>query len=303
MFRYLRNIVLFFIAIAVADILFGIACQYMNNHAKGGGIKTRHYICMESNEECLVFGSSRANHHYIPHIIEDSLGLTCFNTGVDGNGIIFCYGTLRMITNRYSPQLIIYDVSGFDLYEDDNMKYLDLLKPYYYESGIDSIFWSVEPKTRLMMCSNFYRYNTTCIRILGDFLHPMQTSSDGFVPLHKVMDYEPELNETSDRTVDSLKIHFFKEFIQLAQESGIRLVCCVSPSYLGTPLDVKYQPVKDLCDQHGVPFIYDGDDEVISINKKYFSDRTHLNENGAEIYTERIMKKILELGIIDEMGK
>ncbi len=72
---------------------------------------------------------------------------------------------------------------------------------------------------------------------------------------------------------------------------------------MGTQLDVKYQQVKDLRDKHGVPFIYDGDDEVISINKKYFSDRTHLNENGAEIYTERIMKKILELGIIDEMGK
>ena len=303
MFRYLRNIVLFFIAIAVADFSFGIACQYMNNHAKGGGIKTRHYVCMESDEECLVFGSSRANHHYVPHIVEDSLGLTCFNTGVDGNGIIFCYGTLKMITNRYSPQLIIYDVSGFDLYEDDNMKYLDLLKPYYYESGIDSIFWSVEPKTRLMMCSNFYRYNTTCIRVLGDYLHPMQTSSDGFVPLYKVMDYEPEINEANDRAVDSLKISFFGEFIHLAQKSGIQLVCCVSPSYLGMPLDIKYLPVKNLCDRYGVPFIYDEDDEVISINKQFFSDRTHLNKNGAEMYTKRLMKEIIELGIIDEMRK
>lgn len=300
MIRFIRNIVLFFLAIAIADSLFGIVCQYMNNHAKGGGIKTRHYVCMESDEECLVFGSSRANHHYVPHIIEDSLGLTCFNAGVDGNGIIFSYGTLRMITNRYSPQLIIYDVSGFDIFEDDNMKYLDLLKPYYYESGIDSIFWSVEPRTRLMMCSGFYRYNTTCIRVLGDYLHPMYTSPDGFVPLKKVMDYDPEFDETSEKGVDSLKIHFFKEFILLAKEKGITLVCCVSPSYLGTQSDVKYSPVKDLCEQYDVPFIYDGDDEIISINKLFFSDRTHLNANGATLYTDRLMKEILDLGLMEK---
>ena len=287
--KYLRNIVLFFVAMAIADLLFGYAFQYMNNHAKGGGIKARHYVCMKSNEECLVFGSSRANHHYVPRIIEDSLGMTCFNTGVDGNGIVFCYGTLKMITARYSPKLIIYDVSGFDMFEDDNMKYLDHLKPYYFEPGIDSIFWSVEPKTRLMMCSNLYRYNTTCIRVLGDYLHPLHSSSDGFVPLHKVMDYEPDLKEAEDNVVDSLKMHYFEKFICLAQEKGVALVCCVSPSYMGSLSDSKFSPIKDLCDRYGITFIYDGYDEEISKDKLLFSDRTHLNEEGAIRYTEKLM--------------
>lgn len=290
--KYLIKIVLFFVAVAVIDVLFGIVCQYMNDHSKGGGVKSRYYVCKESDEDVLVFGSSRAKHHYVPDVIEDSLCMTCYNTGEDGNGIILCYGFLKMITQRYSPILIIYDVTGFDIYEDDNMKYLDLMKPYYYENGIDSIFWSVEPKTRIMMLSNLYRYNTTCLRVIGNYIHPMSNYPKGYSALHKTMDYEPEVKEEKTKTVDSLKIHYFERFIHLTQNKGISLVCCISPSYKASTDDNKYQPVKQLCEQYNVPFYYYGAMSDISNTKTYFQDRTHLNDKGASLYTGVLMSRI-----------
>lgn len=294
--RYLIKIALFFIAVAVVDMLFGLVCQYMNNHSKGGGVKNRYYVCKESNEDVLVFGSSRAKHHYVPDIIEDSLGVTCYNTGEDGNGIIYCYGVLKMIIQRYSPKLIIYDVSDFDMYEDDNMKYVDLLKPYYYEPGIDSIFWSVNPKTRFMMLSNLYRYNTTCLRVFGNYIHPMTNYPKGYYALNNTMDYEPEIsavrnNET--KNVDTLKIHYFKEFIQLTKNNNISLICCVSPSYKASADDNDYYPIKKLCVEFGVPFLYYGADTDISSNKSLFQDRIHLNDSGARKYTKIIAGKLL----------
>ena len=86
--KYLIKIFFYFIAIAVLDFVFGQACQYMNDHSKGGGIKSRYYVCKESTEDVLIFGSSRAKHHYVPDVIEDSLKVSCYNTGEDGNGII-----------------------------------------------------------------------------------------------------------------------------------------------------------------------------------------------------------------------
>lgn len=296
---YLVKIILFFVAVAVLDVLFGVACQYMNKHSKGGGVKSRYYVCKESNEDVLVFGSSRAKHHYVPNVIEDSLRMTCYNTGEDGNGIILCYGFLKMITERYLPKLIIYDVSGFDIYEDDNMKYLDLMKPYYNEKGIDSIFWSVEPKTRLMMLSNLYRYNTTCLRMFGNFIYPMTNYPKGYSALRKTMDYEPEFKEETDRMVDSLKIQYFERFIQLAQSNSISLVCCVSPSYKAPTDDSKYQPVKQLCERYNVPFLYDGANPEISNTKEYFQDRTHLNDRGARLYTSLLMSWISQNSFID----
>lgn len=286
--KYLIKIILFFVAVVVVDILFGVACQYMNDHSKGGGVKSRYYVCKESTEDVLVFGSSRAKHHYVPDIIEDSLGMTCYNTGEDGNGIILCYGFLKMITARYSPKLIIYDVTGFDMYEDDNMKYLDLMKPYYYEKGIDSIFWSVEPKTRVMMLSNLYRYNTTCLRVIGNYIHPMTNYPKGYSPLHKIMDYEPENKEETIKAIDTLKIHYFEKFIRLSQNKGIYLICCVSPSYAAPSDDSKFESIKQLCMQCQVPFLYYGAEPVITKNKAFFQDRNHMNDEGARLYTSSL---------------
>lgn len=298
--KYLRNIILFFVAVVVIDFLFGKACQYMNDHSKGGGIKSRYYVCKESDEDVLVFGSSRAKHHYVPDVIEDSLHMTCYNAGEDGNGIILCYGFLKMITERYSPKLIIYDVAGFDMYEDDNMKYLDLMKPFYYENGIDSIFWSVEPKTRIMMLSNLYRYNTTCLRLFGNYIHPMTNFQKGYLALNKTMDYEPEIKEEKEQAVDTLKIHYFEQFIRLAQDKGVSLVCCVSPSYKASTNDGKYKPVKELCEQYQVPYLYAGADPEISDNKAFFQDRTHMNDKGARLYTSKLVSRMVDNDVITE---
>ena len=295
--RYLIKIVLFFIAVAVIDCLFGYACQYMNSHTKGGGTRSRYYVCKESNEEVLIFGSSRAKHHYVPDIIEDSLGMSCYNTGEDGNGIIFCYGVLKMITNRYKPKMIIYDVSSFDIYKDDNMKYLDLLKSQYNEPGIDSIFWSVEPKTRLMMCSNLYRYNTNCLRIAGSFIRPMTSYPKGYSALKGMMDYEPQEEESKSKevpVVDDIKIHYFEQFIKIAKYNGIELICCVSPNYKGATNTDYYEPIKNLCSENEVPFYFLGYSPEISPKKHLFQDRIHLNDEGARMYTSMIANIIKE---------
>lgn len=289
--KYLIKIALFFVAVAIVDVLFGIACQYMNDHSKGGGIKSRYYVCKESNEDVLIFGSSRAKHHYVPDIIEDSLGMTCYNTGEDGNGIILCYGFLKMITQRYSPKLIIYDVSQFDMYEDDNMKYLDLMKPFYYEQGIDSIFWEVNPKSKYMMLSNLYRYNTTCLRVLGNFIHPMGNYPKGYCALYKTMDYEPKINNDC-QPVDSLKISYIERFIKLTKEKDVKLVCCVSPYYKAPKDETNYESVKHLCEQYNVPFLYYGATPDMVCEKSFYEDRIHLNDKGARYFTSKISNDV-----------
>ena len=290
--KYLVKIILFFIAIAVVDVLFGKACQYMNNHSKGGGVKGRYYVCKESNEDVLIFGSSRAKHHYVPDIIEDSLKLTCYNTGEEGNGIILCYGFLKMITNRYTPKLIIYDVTDvFDLWESDNAKFLDLLKPYYYEPGIDSIFWSVKPQTRFMMLSELYRFNTTCVRIFGNFIKPVSNTSKGYSPLHKTMDYEPEIKDEQGK-IDSVKVEYFKKFIILAKSQKIPLICFVSPVYKAPTDGAKFAYIINLCEKYDIPFYYYAADINISNNQYYFKDRVHLNDKGARFYTTKILPLI-----------
>ena len=130
----------------VIDCVIGTMFSTLLAKAKGGNNARNNYINDYTTQDILIFGSSRAIHHYHPTIISDSTDMTCYNCGQDGNGVILNYGRLLMIGKRYKPKMIIYDVQNtFDLTAgEDNHKYLAWLKAYYDHEGVDNIFDSVD---------------------------------------------------------------------------------------------------------------------------------------------------------------
>ena len=71
------------------DFSIGEILSYMDSHARGGISKWNYYLTRESKADIYIFGSSRANHHYVSSILKDSLQGDCINCGLDGNGIIY----------------------------------------------------------------------------------------------------------------------------------------------------------------------------------------------------------------------
>ena len=114
--KFLIKTVLFFIIIAIIDVLSGKLFTCLVEHTKGGDNWRNNYICDGVNDDILIFGSSRALHHYNPVIISDSLNLSCYNCGQDGNGAILNEARYQLILQRHRPKVLIYDViPGFDL--------------------------------------------------------------------------------------------------------------------------------------------------------------------------------------------
>ena len=67
--------------------------------------------------------------------------MTCFNCGQNGNGIVLFYGWWKVISERYHPKMIIYDITtDFDLLAGDNHKYLGWLKEAYDRNGVKEVF-------------------------------------------------------------------------------------------------------------------------------------------------------------------
>lgn len=123
--KFFKKVIIFIIGLVCLDFLIGQIGRYLVAHAKGGDTKLSNYICHQMKDQCVVFGSSRGMHHYDPNIISNSLGLSCWNCSLDGNGIILMYGRYKMLSARYTPKLIVYDVqAGFDLLEGDDHTYL-----------------------------------------------------------------------------------------------------------------------------------------------------------------------------------
>lgn len=297
--KFIAKILLLAAIVVAVDFLVGKTCELLICHAVGGDTKRMSLIADELQDSIIVFGSSRAIHHYDPQILQDSLGLSCYNAGRDGNGIIFNYGQFRLLKAHHTPQVLIYDVClGFDLLEDDKTKYLNWLKRYYDRPGIDSIFWNVEKEMRVKMLSQMYRYNGSVVQLLSDCVHPMQEDVKGYRPLDGAMDYEPVV-KTEEKKVyvyDSLKLHYWQLLIDDCRRSGVKLIFTLSPSYKATSQDVTaFQPLIDIAKKNGIPFISHYADTAYCTKRMYFKDTSHMNRQGATAFTKRIAAELKPL--------
>ena len=298
--KIIANIILFFAIVFAIDFGFGKVCDYMNAHAKGGVTKQMYDLCMKDRHDILIMGSSRAHHHYVPQIIEDSLGMDCYNAGQDGNGVILMYGIYQMIVNRYLPKLIIYDVEqAFDLYEyrnDNNRtRYLAAQKPYIREPGIASIFKDVSREEYYKTLSGLCRYNSVSIPLLIDCIKSRPMFDKGYSALNGAIKEEPKKKEAAEGLViDSVKFEYIRKFIGDVTERNIPLLVVASPKY-GTSNSDNLQPIKDLCVCYGVPFLDYQADDVFMRHKEWFKEPMHLNDKGAKVFSRTIVSSIKDI--------
>lgn len=297
--RFLIQIGIFFLLITVIDVIAGKTFSYFVDHAKGGDNGRNNYICNETSEDILIFGSSRAIHHYNPVMLSDSLGLSCYNCGQNGNGVILNYGRYQLICQRYIPKLLIYDVtSGFDLLAgDDNHKYLGWLRAYYDREGIPEVFESVDSIEKYKMLSQMYRYNTKFIQIVSDCINPLQSEGiKGFRPISQDMDTmkiskKPQKKESYN--FDSLKMSYLEKMI--VESKDTKVVFVVSPSWYGMDT-LQFKPIKDICQRRNILFIDFSNTPKYIHNNYYFRDGSHLNARGANEFTCDLIVELKKLG-------
>lgn len=273
---------------------FGVVMRYLQDHAKGGYIGHHNHILRQSNEEILIFGSSRAIHHYNPKIITDSLGMSCYNCGQDGNGIILFYGWWQVIKERHLPKMIIYDVSpGFDLLiGEDNSKFLGWLKSEYDNESVKQIFENIDPTEKYKMMSMMYRYNSKFLQNIIDYIHPIfQITPNGYFPLDGDMDKMKIKKDSNEEEVnylfDAQKLYYLDNFIKETTERGVKLVFISSPVWYG--VDIKqYEPLERMCRKYGVQFYNYSNDTLFVSKDEMFKDGSHLNAYGADEFSKLI---------------
>lgn len=293
--RHLIKIAAFFLIIALLDVMTGAVFSRLTGCARGGDTARNEYICNQTSEDILIFGSSRATHHYNPAIISDMTGMSCYNCGQDGNGAILNYGRYHLIAQRYSPKLIIYDLMPeYDLLTgEDNRKFLGWLRPYYNRDGIKNVFDQVDPTEKYKMLSGMYRYNSRFIQILSDCVRPMQDEGDGgFRPIDEQMDKMK--TSAADQSIyqqpcDSLKLFYLKKMMDEA--TGTRIVMVISPYWNGMDSTV-FHPIKELCRERGITLLDFSNDPKYLHNDACFADGVHLNVQGADTFSRDVIIRL-----------
>lgn len=278
------------ILIAV-DIVIGIGLDKMRDKASGNTESSRHrYLAMEAEAPVVVFGSSRAFHHYFSPAMEEELGEKVVNAGEDGNGVILAYGRLALMTERFTPKIALIDIEpGFDIGSDDNLRYLKPLRPFYDASPrVREMFAELSANEPLKMLSHSYRYNSLLPNLLKSSVN--RDSLTDYELLDKQVE-DFDLKAVNDppiiREYDPVKRRYLVKFIEECRRLGVMPVIAFSPHYGRTDSD-ELRPVKELARQYNVIVLdYYADPNFVN-DKTLFVDPYHLNSKGAEAYSRTI---------------
>ena len=288
--RFFIKIAVFVLCIIILDVLSGVVFSFFRAHAKGGTTQEANYIAEQCDADILVLGSSRANHHYNPAIL-DSIGGTAYNGGMDGRYL--------MCAEKYVPKIVIYEITPeFDyLIYGQNSKYFGFLRPYYDKPGIKQIFERFDnPFEHLKMHSQMYRNNSKILAYVRDLL--VENKQRGFYPQYGSLNQNFKENKGMSKfEVDSVKLTLMEELVKETAKRGSKLFFAISPRFSNVkPEGVMpmYEPGLDLARKYNVPVLNYVFTHRLSDKSDMFVDYVHMNDNGAEIYSRMIVSQIAE---------
>ncbi|MBQ7691804.1 MAG: SGNH/GDSL hydrolase family protein [Muribaculaceae bacterium] len=279
--------------LACADRLIGHALQRWQDATTAGETGRLNWVLHEVEAPVVVFGTSRALHHYVPQVLSDSTGLEVANCGFEGLGIMTNYALIRFVTQRYTPQLIVYDLSYYyDLELAPATSDVSRVRRLPGLRCRDSLLSAIDPWERLRLCSRIYPYNSVvadmALNSLRDSLYYDTPEIDrGYWPQHGTLDTTTaERHRPRTDVTDPVKLALLADLIARCHD---RLIICTSPAWVpGYYATEMYAPVKALAAQHGVPFLEMDCDTAFVGHPQLWDDRMHLNDTGARLFTARV---------------
>jgi hypothetical protein len=82
--KFVKNILLLVILIAICDQLLGYGLQSLYFSLKKGQYAQTTYSIDSTSQDVVIFGSSRALHHYASTLLSEELNQSVYNAGRDG---------------------------------------------------------------------------------------------------------------------------------------------------------------------------------------------------------------------------
>lgn len=299
-FKYfLFKLVVLFLIVFILDYVIGNILTYFYFKQKSGLLYRTTYSIEKTEADLLIFGSSRANHHYNPNIFENRMNLHSYNVGRDGNFIFYHSAVLKSVLKRYSPKIIILDFVPSEFREENHIyDRLSSLLPYYRtHPEMREIINLKSMYEKVKMFSYIYPYNSLIFSIaIGNTEFNKKRNYDfkGYIPLKKILNNPIKIDITSSRyEIDNIKINAYKTFIQDCINSNVKLYIVCSPYYIkSNHIDYSVRIGKEIARRNNIEFFDYSNNPLFLNNSKLFSDISHLNDNGATIFSNILINNI-----------
>ena len=312
--KKILNIVMIITVLIVTDFTIGLIFGFLQDKAveKAPSLFLADYACNKVNSDVVIFGSSRANHHYVPAIIEDSLNLSVYNCGNDGCFLYYQTCMIDALLRRYSPKMIIWELYSPDFLSEplkleSEYRRFDLLYSLYNKNEFtDSMLHTKDKYEYLKLQSAAYRYNSDLIKLVNILILPAESNKNkGYMPLpnegYKFSSVTDFVTANSNKRIYSQVYSFnrerlFLEIIKKCLKQKVEIIFTLSP-WLGRG-DYKstdsYKSILKISKENEIKFIDDYHNETYMSDSTLFKDNSHLNDKGAKKYTKEIASELKE---------
>ncbi len=257
------------------------------------------YVVEKVESDIIIIGSSKASHHYVPQMIEDSLGMSVYNCGQDGCFFLYQNCIVNMILDRYNPKMIIWDIQpqcfndAEDMAEYQNIRYLS---PYYGNNHwATSYINSESDSSRFKMRSRMFAYNSKLLNYVYPLLVNSKQNNKGYIPL-QISEYEYPQIDTSkvySKYIQSrTKLENLYQTLDRSRKLGVPLKIMISPEFnkVDSALNSAISDIEAIAEKTEVSF--NNFMSVFSKSSYLFKDASHLNDAGAKAYTKNIISVI-----------
>ena len=299
---FLFKLLIFLLLLFVLDLGIGFILKKSYFKQKNSRFSKTTYILNDLSSDIIILGDSKAEHNYVPKILEDSLNLTCYNAGSDGQSIFYYKALQNGVLRRYTPKIFILDFGYEKLrYHPLDYERLSFLAPYYKtHQEIRSIIDLKSKMEKYKYLSRAYTFNSTLLITSKAFINP-KIYNNGYNPLSSSMSgadleyFNRNKPDKEDQIIfDTTAVNYYKLFLSDAQKAGIKVYVFISPTYGnmdGNEKSISY--LKNITLQEGAQF-YNFSVAIGSISSDYklFADPGHLNNTGAIKYTQKVCEII-----------
>jgi hypothetical protein len=289
-------IVLIVAILIVSDAIVGAISRKLIVNAPDVGLNQTNTLqaLFHQKADILILGSSRANHSFDSRIITKETGLSCFNAGRDGMEILYDLTVLRCYMKRYVPKIVVLDVNESMIDGSWAGTIKEINSCFGLSPIIDSTLEAHDSwQDRMKLHSNIYRYNKSWEWLLKAYMSTPKECLYGYFPMKEKNNATFHFIRDNKKLVPGKEdLVYLNQLISLCKENGVKIIITYVPTLI---LNAEGAPsfLRKYCAQQHIRLMDYSENKKYYLHPEYFYDMTHLNEKGAEVFSNDFASNLL----------
>ncbi len=284
---------IFLSVIFLADRVIGVTCKKLYEQSNDFTIAKLRYTMNATHEEILVLGSSRAEYHFVSPILKGVTGLNTYNCGFGGSDLLFSKIQLHEALKRYTPRFVVLESSPSSFFIPNAEDTRRMLLPYYKK---DTLIYNTLTRKhvfeKVKFVSSIYPYNSTIASLVKGRFKKNTDSLGGYLPVYGAIDtngLEQHIGKAyASPELPGEPFSWLQDIADMCAKKNITLFIVSSPVYkVNGYHDEMVSRLRRFCEKFEQVYYLDYTRHELTYLKQHlFKDNTHLNAEGARIFTD-----------------